>query len=214
MGAALPFVTVAAVGAQALGSIAGGYAQSASDKANAKIAENNASVATQNATYAGEEGEANAGTQGQKTRQTAGAIKANQGASGVDVNTGSNANVQGSQAMLGQLDMMNIRANAARQAYGYETQATNFENQASIDKAAGKNAVTAGYIKGITGAAAAAASAGQSGAFSGGADAGENLAPTADYANSGASIDNSTLLNGNYNPADASWNQFSGQQGL
>jgi len=156
---------VAAVGASALGSIAGGYATSAADKANAQIAANNATIVKQNATFAGEEGEANAGAQGQKTRQTAGAQKAGMGASGIDIGVGSNANVEASTAMLGQLDMMNIRNNAARQAYGFDTQAVNYEDQAAIDESSAKNAVTAGYIGGVSKAAEEATLLNGQGAF-------------------------------------------------
>ncbi len=165
MGAAIPYAGAASVGATALGSIASGYATSQSDKANARIAQQNAGIATQNATFAAEEGEQTAGVQGQKTRQTAGAQKAGMGASGVSANSGSNVDVQASTAMIGQTDMMNIRARAARQAYGFETQATGFENQASIDKAAGKNAITEGVIGGVSKAGSEALLLNQSGVF-------------------------------------------------
>lgn len=206
MGAALPFVAAAAIGVSALGSIAGGYATSSADKANASIAANNASIAKQNATFAGEEGEQHAGIQGQRTRQEAGSQKAGMGASGVNVNTGSNADVQAGTAMNSQLDMMNIRNNAARQAYGFDTQAVNYENQASVDRSSAHNAVSAGYIGAVTGAAKQAVGAYGAGDFSGGgADSASSLPVTENFTNSGASIDNSTLLNGNYNPGDVNW---------
>ncbi len=165
MGAAIPYAGAASVGATALGSIASGYSTSRADKANAQIAQQNAGIARQNATFAAEEGEQTAGVQGQKTRQTAGEQKAGMGASGVSANTGSNVDVQASTAMTGQLDLMNIRARAARQAYGFDTQAVGLENQAKIDKAAGKNAIAEGFIGGATKAGQEALLLNQSGAF-------------------------------------------------
>lgn len=165
MAGAIPYAGAATVGASALGSIAQGYSTSAADKANAKIAEQNAGIATQNATFAAEEGEQTASVQGQKTRQTAGAQKAGMGASGISANIGSNVDVQAGTAMKGQLDMMQIRSQAARQAYGFETKAVDFQNQVAIDKSAGKNAITEGYIGGISGAGREGLLLNQAGAF-------------------------------------------------
>lgn len=165
MAAAIPYAGAASVGATALGSIASGYATSRSDKANAAIAQQNAGIARQNATFAAEEGEQTAGVQGQKNRQTAGAQKAGMGASGVSANVGSSGDVQAGTRMTGQLDMMNIRARAARQAYGFDTQAVGFENQAAIDKAAGKNAIKEGFIGGVSKAGSEALLLNQYGAF-------------------------------------------------
>ena len=155
------------IGATALGSVASGYATSASDKANAAIAGQNTQIAKQNATFAGQEGEQTAGIEGQKTRQTAGSLRANMGASGIDVNSGSNASVQAGQAETGQLDMMNIRARAARQAYGFNTEATGYTNQAAIDRSAGSNAIAEGYIGGATKAAGEYFALNNQGAFKG-----------------------------------------------
>ena len=165
MSAATPYAGAASIGATALGSAAQGYATSQSDKANAQIALNNAAIAKQNATFAAEEGEQTAGVEGQKTRQTAGAQIAGMGASGVAVNTGSNADVQAGEAMTGQLNMMQIRAQAARQAYGFNTQATSFENQAAIDKASAKNAVIEGIVGGASKAGQQYSLLNQQGAF-------------------------------------------------
>lgn len=156
-GSALAALGVASAGLGVASSIAQGAAASNAEKANAKIAEQNAAIATKNAEFAGAEGEANVGQQGEKNRAVAGTIKATQGASGIDVNTGSNANVQVSQAKLGQLDMANIRANAVRQAYGYQTQSTSFEGQAAADNAAAKNSTTAGFVSGAANAVRGAA---------------------------------------------------------
>lgn len=118
-----------------LGSIMGGVAASRSDRFNAKIAEQNAALDTQNAALEGGIGEADFGLAGMKTRQEVGNIKAAQAGRGIDVNTGSAKDVQRSQAEIGMLNALNIRSNAARAAYGYETEAVGFKNQAALDKA-------------------------------------------------------------------------------
>lgn len=165
MGAAIPFLTVAAIGAQALGSIAQGKQQAASDKYNAQVAENNAKIATQNATLAGQEGAANAAIEQQKTRATVGAIKSAQAANNVDVNTRSAVDVRSSAAELGELNAITIRSNAAKQAYGFQTQAASDTAQAQLDREQAKYAKEAGYVKAGTTVLGEAATAGQSGNF-------------------------------------------------
>ncbi len=163
MGAALPFITVAAIGAQALGSIAQGNQQAASDKYNAQVAENNAQIARQNATFSGQEGAANAAREQLKTRAQVGGIKAAQAANGIDINSGSAVDVRSSAAELGELNAITIRSNAARQAYGYQTQASSDMAQAQLDRQSAKYASESGYIKGATtliGQSATAANAG------------------------------------------------------
>lgn len=51
-----------------------------------------------------------------------GAQRANASASGVDAGSGSAADVQGDTARLSELDALTIRNNAAREAWGYQTQ--------------------------------------------------------------------------------------------
>lgn len=138
--------TIAGAGIGAAGAIMNGQSQAASAKYNSEVAQNNATIATQNAQYAGAEGEAQAGAKEQQTRSQIGAITAAQGANGVDIGSGSNLDVKSSAEQLGQLDAINIRANAARQAYGYQTQATNEEAQSSLDKYEAEEAPVAGDI--------------------------------------------------------------------
>lgn len=139
-------LTIASMGASALGSIAQGRAASNSAKYNAAVAANNAIIADQNAKWASQEGNAKVSAQGIRNAQNMGTLKANQGASGVTVGTGSNAEVQASQAAIGQLDAMTIRSNAAREAYGYLTQSNSFKAQEQLDRSQAKYAKQAGYL--------------------------------------------------------------------
>lgn len=130
----------------ALGSIAGGNANAKAAEYQARVAENNAQIARQNQEWAERSAITNEAAQGIKSRASLGAVKAAQGASGVDVNSGSALDVRSSAAELGQLDAINIRANAARDAYGYATQASGYDASAGMSRAAGANASSAGMI--------------------------------------------------------------------
>jgi len=130
----------------AVGLYQSGQAAKASGTYNAEVAKENAQIQTQNATWAGQEGEEQAAQKELETRSRVGAIESAQSANGVDVNSGSNLDVRSSAAELGELDALNIRANAARQAYGYQTSATSDVAQSNLDRFAGSNAQTAGDI--------------------------------------------------------------------
>ena len=146
---AATIAAVAAVGGAGLsayGSIQSAQAQKASADYQAQVAAGNQQTALQNAHYASMSGEQQAAIQEQKTRAEVGAELAAQGSSGVDINSPTASAVRTSKGMIGALDAQTIRSNAARQAYGYQTQSTDFANQASADIAKGQNAETAGYI--------------------------------------------------------------------
>lgn len=138
--------TLASGAISAVGSIEKGQASSAAAKYNAGIAQNNATIAQQNATFAGQEGQQNAAIAEGKTRAQVGAITAAQAANGVEVNSGSALDVRSSAAELGELNAINIRANAARQAYGFQTEATSDQAQAQLNKSQAQSDSTAGYI--------------------------------------------------------------------
>jgi len=139
-------ISIASAGIGAVGAMQQADAQRQSAEFNAKVAENNAKVAQQKAISASQAGEQQAAIKEQETRSKVGAMLAAQGASGVDVNTGSAAKVRVGESQLGHMDAMTIRSNAAKTAYGYQTEETNFQNQASVDKATASNAPIAGAI--------------------------------------------------------------------
>lgn len=58
-----------------------------------------------------------------RTGQAVGTQRSAQAANGIDVNSGSAAQLQDDTAMIGELDALTISNNAARQAYGYRIQA-------------------------------------------------------------------------------------------
>lgn len=139
--------SVAGAGIAAVGAIQQGNAASQAAAYNAQVAANNAKIATQNAALIGAEGENNVAQAQSATRAKVGGIIASQAASGVDVNSGSAVDVRSSAAELGELNAINIRANAAREAYGQQTQSASFTGQSALDRAQSANDTTAGDLK-------------------------------------------------------------------
>lgn len=146
LGYASTGLNVAGGAVGALGAIQTAQAQAGAAKENAAIATINQNQATENATLAGEAGSAQAGIQSQKARAQVGSIIANQAAGGIDVNTGSAKDTQLSERDVGELDALQVRSNATKEAYGYQTQATSFGDTAALDTTEAKNDQTAGGI--------------------------------------------------------------------
>ena len=139
-------IGAAGIGMSLLGGITGaaGAAQSGQAQAEqltykAGLAKLNADIEHQNANYAMLQGEESAAKYGIRAREQAGAIKAAQASSNLDVNTGSAKQVQESQHTVSKLDMDTIRNNAARTAWNYEAQAKGFEGQSMLDTLAAKD---------------------------------------------------------------------------
>lgn len=139
-------LSVIGTGAGVMGQLQQASAAKASANYQSEVAAGNQQIATQNAAYTAAEGEAQAGQQQQKVRAQEGAILAGQASSGVDVNSPTDTGVRASKAELGMQDTQTIRSNAARQAYGYQVEATGYGNQASAETATGQNAQTGGEI--------------------------------------------------------------------
>lgn len=138
--------TALGAGVSAFGSMKSGEAQAGMYNYQASIAKVNQQIAKQNADYALAAGEVEAQRSGMKTRAQIGETRAIQGASGLDVNTGSAARVRTSEAEIGLQDQALIRSNAARRAYGYEVEGEQQKSQASLYGMAAENASSAGKI--------------------------------------------------------------------
>lgn len=151
--AALPVISavagIAGAGVSAFGAYEGGQAQSQASMYQAQVAANNAAIARQNAEMETQSGEIAANNYAMRTRAVVGSTKANQAASGVDVDTGSNVNVRAAESELGALDALTIRSNAARQAYGYEVAATSDMAESQLLESESKQAKTAGTLSAL-----------------------------------------------------------------
>jgi hypothetical protein len=136
----------------------------------AGVAKINAQIDKQNAEYARNQGEIQATQFGLKEAQQEAGIKTAQAASNLDVNSGSTVEVQQSQRKLGQMDMAQIRANAAKTAYDFDVKSVMDLNQSTLDVMAGQTAKTAGDIQAmssIIGSVGSVASKWQQGSMSG-----------------------------------------------
>lgn len=131
----------------AIGQYASGHAKAEAANYNAQLAIQNAQVQKQNATIANQSGSQQAAMQSLKTRAALGSERTNQAASGININSGSATDTQASTHELGALDAMQIRTNAAREAYGYNVKATNEEAQGSLDKYESKYDEQAGILQ-------------------------------------------------------------------
>ncbi len=123
-----------------------GQAQQQMYNYQAQVAQINAQIDRQNAEYALNQGEQQAQQFGLHAAQQRGQIIANQGASGIAIGSGSNAEVVRSQNLLTRMDLTQIRSNAAKTAYDFNVKATMDLNQATLDTMAGQNAKLAGDI--------------------------------------------------------------------
>lgn len=112
----------------------------------AGVAEINSTVAKQNADYAWAAGESQALTFGMAAGQRQGSIRTTQAASGLDVNSGSNKEVQDSQKSVDAMSLATIRQNTAKTSYDYRVQSNQYDNQAELYRRAGTNALRAGEI--------------------------------------------------------------------
>lgn len=149
--------TIAGSMISAQGERQAGKAAAQADLFNSSVAATNSEIALQNATFAGHAGQAEMGIEGMKTAAALGGLKAGQAASGVDINSASAVNVRASESAKGMLDALMIQSNAAKQAYGFQTdsadytaQSANFKNQAVFDRQAGNIKARATLLSGVS----------------------------------------------------------------
>ncbi len=117
-------------------------AKGAIDQGNyqAGVASNNAKLQQYAAADATARGAIEEQQQRTRTRQLMGAQRAALAANGVDASTGTASNLLQDSAASGEFDALTIRANAAKAAWGYNTQAAAFKAEARNARSAGKNA--------------------------------------------------------------------------
>ena len=142
---------MAAAGAMvnAYGNYQAGQASAAEYNYKAGVSAVNQQIAQQNANYARYAGEVEAQTQGMKVREQIAQTRAEQGAGGLDISSGSPAAVQTAEYKIGQQDIAVVRSNAAKRAYGYEVEAYQYGTQSTLDKYAAAQSKTAGTIAAI-----------------------------------------------------------------
>lgn len=102
--------------------------QAAVDDINARTAESTA----ESALYQGQQQEISARL---KTAQLKSSQRASMAANGIDLGSGTATNILTTTDTMGEIDANTIAANAVRSAFGYRTQATNFQNDALMKRA-------------------------------------------------------------------------------
>jgi hypothetical protein len=163
MGAAVAPLMIATTVAGGITSAVGAEQQAGAQAAalnyQAQVAQNNAKIAQQNKTWDIQSGDVAATNQELKTAAVVGQTKADEAASGVDVNTGSFVKARAGEAETGMLDALTIRSDAAKKAYADEVQANNETAQGTLDTMGASKAEEAGDIGAATSLLGGASSA-------------------------------------------------------
>lgn len=136
-------------------------AQAGAADFNAGVAKENAAVANSNANIASQGAEQQTGIAEVKNKANLGALKTNTAASGESINSGSPVQVRQSASEVGNLDAYTVRANAIKEAYGYQVQAKNFQGEealASTEAEQDKAAIPIAMASSILGGAGSAGS--------------------------------------------------------
>jgi len=124
--------TVASTGISIMAQGQQADAQKASLNYQAAVNRNNEIYAQRRAEDARQRGEQAAFQNDLKTRQLQGRQKAVLASNGIDVNSGSAVDITSDTAAIGAMDTLTIRANAEREALGYEQEGSNFGAAAGL----------------------------------------------------------------------------------
>ena len=137
---------VASIGTGLIGGVLGAAGQSQQSAAQAQmyqyqagLSAQNAAIAKTNASYALMQGEQQAAQSGMKSRFQQGQIVTGEAASGFDVNSGSNKQVQDSQKLIAGTEETAIRSSAAKTAYDFDVSSQTAQIQSDMYNAAATN---------------------------------------------------------------------------
>lgn len=119
---------------------------------NAGMLKQNAALKEQTADETLFAGDTSADWQRVRTGQAVGTQRSVQAANGIDVNSGSAAQLQDDTAMIGELDALTIQNNAARESFGYRIQADQDRMNAVQTVTNAGNKATGSILGGIGGA--------------------------------------------------------------
>lgn len=124
---------------------AGAAAREASES-QAELADYNAQVAELQATDAVDRGAESESRFRTQVRKTIGEQRAGFAGGNIDVSYGSAVDVQADAAFLGEMDALQIRTNAAREAWGFKVQAEDYRRRGEIMRKEGLNAEAAARL--------------------------------------------------------------------
>ncbi len=126
---------VGGAASSAIGSYYSAATQKAALKGQAEIVAINARIAELGAQSALNQGQQQVGALTLKAGQLKSSQRAAMAANGVDLGVGNAAEIQASTDIMKEIDANTLTANAVRSAWGYRTQAVNFENEALTKRA-------------------------------------------------------------------------------
>ena len=144
--------TIAFIALAAFSAYSSAEAQNASDEYQADVARNNETTAQWQAEDAERRGnEAKAATR-RKYAALEGTQRATLSARGLDISEGSANALLQDTSFFGEYDQNTVRANAAREAWGYKVQAGNFGNEAGFRQASadGRSPILSGAMAGAS----------------------------------------------------------------
>lgn len=147
--AAAPYMMLAASAASAVGASNSAKAQKAGLDYQADVASNNAQIAewqAQDAIRQGQDQEQQSRLRYATTKSTQRAALA---ANGVALDEGSAVDILTSTDYMNEMDASTIQANAARSAWGYRTQGTNYSDNSTALRA-GAGAISSGSAAGLS----------------------------------------------------------------
>lgn len=130
----------------AIGTVQAAQATAQASEYNAKVGEINAVLADRRANDAIERGQKDEQRKRAQVAQLQGQQIAAMSANGVDITYGSPLDTLIDTAALGELDALTIRANSYRESYDHQVDAVNQRAGVTMQRAAGQNALTAGYL--------------------------------------------------------------------
>lgn len=130
-----------------------GVAERNAAQANAATLEGNAALAEAGKADALARGGQKAGALRMRGTQTEASQTADYAASGVDVKSGSAVDVGSSTAAVSELDAQIAKNNAMREAWGYQSQASQFRRRARYTRQEGDMALATSVLGGVVGGA-------------------------------------------------------------
>lgn len=134
---------IGGMASSAIGSYFSAGAQKATLQGQAAIADTNARIAELGAQSVFAQGQQQVGALTLRAGQLKSTQRASMAANGIDLGEGSAAEILASTDIMKEIDKNTLEANAVRSAWGYRTQAVNFENDALM-KRAGADSISPG----------------------------------------------------------------------
>lgn len=143
---AIAAISVVATGLRAFGVIQQTRAATAQADFKTRIAQNNATIAANNADRVREKAEVDIQEKRRETRQRLGLQRAQIAAAGFDLGSATTFDILGDTAALGELDVLRIDEDAENRAANFEAQGAGFQTEAALGRLQAKDIRRGGRI--------------------------------------------------------------------